>query len=307
VTKADLTLGDLRQRIATKTPGFVRKAVRMALNYPYRLSVWLDLLRETDPADARSRAILWLSAFAAPITVLNDLDSYRAPRLLGDVALSVRGVGLFSIRAGTDDVLHVMTSREPHLRALLENELCSGGTFVDGGANIGFYSLLAARQVGQAGRVLAFEMMPDTAAILRRHVEANAAVCVSVLERALSDRSGDMVMATVEPGLHGQASIVADEKGGRNHVGVATITLDNATAGLDRIDLMKLDLEGAEYLALRGATEALSRTACLVFESNNRDERIFALLDAAGFSVERLDGFDYVARPMNNALMKAVK
>jgi FkbM family methyltransferase len=307
VTKADLTIGNLRQRIATKTPGFVRKAVRMALNYPYRLTVWLDLLREVDPADARSRAILWLSAFAAPATVLRDLDSYRAPRLLGDVTLSVHGVGSFSIRAGTDDVLHVMTSREPHLRSLLETELSSGGTFVDGGANIGFYSMLAARQVGVTGRVLAFEMMPDTAEILRRHVAANGTDCVTVLERALSDRSGDMVMATVEPGLHGQASIVADEKGGRNQIGVATTTLDESTAELDRIDLMKLDLEGAEYLALRGATATLARTACLVFESNNRDERIFAVLDAARFSVERLDAFDYVARPITNVLKKVAK
>ena len=60
-SKPDLPM---RQKIAAKTPGALRKAVRMALNYPYRLRMWLDLLRELDPADGRSRRVLWLSALA---------------------------------------------------------------------------------------------------------------------------------------------------------------------------------------------------------------------------------------------------
>lgn len=306
-TKAEPAPGNMRQRIAAKTPASLRKAIRMMLNYPYRLGVWFDLLREVQAADARSRALLWLSALAAPVTALSNLDSYRAPRLLADVRLSVRGVGRFSIRARTDDVLHIMTSREPHLRRLLEAELHPGGTFVDGGANIGFYSLLAANRVGPNGQVLAFEMMPDTAAILRHHVEANQARQVAVCENALSDRSGDLVVATVKSGLHGQASIVAGDMQGRDRVEVATTTLDDATLNLDRIDVLKLDLEGAEYLALCDATATLARTGCVVFESNDRDERIFALLDTAGFSVEALNAFDYVARPKDNGLKKTAK
>ncbi len=295
-TKVEPTTGDLRQRIAAKTPDFLRKPIRMMLNYVYRLRVWRNLLSEVRPADARSCALLSLSACAAPVTALSNLDSYRAPLLLADIVLSVRGVGRVSIRARTDDVLSIMTPREPHLRWLLEMELRPGGTFVDGGANIGIYSLLAANRVGPSGQVLAFEMMPDTATILRHHLEVNGARRVTVCENALSDRSGDLVVATVKSGLHGQASIVAGDKSGRNRVEVATVTLDEATSQLEWIDVMKLDLEGAEYLALRGATAALTRTACIIFESNDRDDRIFALLDSAGFSVEPLNAFDYVAR-----------
>jgi FkbM family methyltransferase len=294
----------VRQRIAAKTPGGLRKSVRVALNYLYRLRMWLDLLRELEPADGRSRRVLWISALAAPFTALHALDSYRKPRLFRDIAVRVRGIGRFTVRAATDDLLHVMTSREPRVRQLLEAELPQGGTFVDGGANIGFYTLLAARRVGAAGKVVAFEMMPDTAAILRRHVADNGPVPVEVIERALSERSGERVTASVEPGQHGQASIIDSGAGQRHKVSVETVTLDEALAHLGRIDLIKLDLEGAEFMALSGARAVLARTGCLVFESNDQDPRIFALLEAAGFAVERLDSFDFVARPLARAGLK---
>lgn len=289
----------LRQRIAAKTPASLRKAVRMALNYPYRMRMWIELLREVDPGNRRSRLILWASALAAPITALRDLDSYRVPRLLADIAVSIEGIGRFAVRAGTDDLLHLMTSREPRVRRLLEAALPPGGTFVDGGANIGFYTLLGARLVGPSGRVVAFEMMPDTAAILRGHVADAGSLQIEVVERALSDRSGEQILANVEPGLHGQASIVEDLAGKRHCVAVETVTLDAALAHIGWIDLMKLDIEGAEFKALSGAAEVLARTQCLVFESNERDPRIFALLAAAGFSVEQLDACDFVARRLS--------
>lgn len=285
-----------RQRIAAHTPKRLRKAVRMALNYPYRLRMWADLLREIEPADPASRAILRRSALAAPLTALRDLDSYQKPVLRGDIAVKIAGVGRFQIRAGTDDLLHVMTSREPLVRRLIEAELTPGGTFVDGGANIGFYALVAAARIGAGGRVVAFEMMPDTAAILRHHISENGPLPITVIERALSARSGEVVTASVAPGHHGQASIVSDVTAERHSVSVETVTLDEALADLGAIDLIKLDLEGAEYMALSGAAAVLARTRCLVFESNDEDPRIFELLAAAGFAVERLEAHDFVAR-----------
>lgn len=303
-----MAVGDVkltvRQRLAARTPAGLRKVVRMALNYPYRLGMWINLLRELEAADGRSWRILLLSAMAAPITALRELDSFRTPHLFGDIAVVVPGIGRFSIRANTDDLLHVMTSREPRVRQMLEAELQPDGTFVDGGANIGFYTLLAARRVGGGGQVVAFEMMPDTAEILRCHVAENGPLPVKVVERALSERSCDWVSASVEPGQHGQASIVGDEADGRSRVSVQTITLDDALVDLGPIDLIKLDLEGAEFLALSGGKDVLARTACLIFESNDQDPRIFALLETAGFVVERLDAADFVARPVADARLE---
>ena len=286
----------LRQRIAAHTPARLRKAVRMALNYPYRLGMWVHLMRELDAADARSRVVMWTSALAAPLTSLRNLDAYRRPLLFADIAVTVRTIGRFALRAGTDDILHVMTSREPKVRRLIESELQPGATFVDGGANIGFYALLAARRVATSGHVIAFEMMPDTCAILRRHVAENGPLPIEIVECALAERSGNHVTANVTPGLHGQASIVARNSSEQHQVSVETVTLDDALESVGQIDLIKLDLEGAEFLALSGAPSVLSRTRCLLFESNDCDPRIFRLLEAAGFEVEQLDACDFVAR-----------
>lgn len=285
----------VRQRIAARTPHGLRRLARMALNYPYRIRTWLGILVSLRPVGWGSRKTLWVSAASALVSSFRNLDSFQKPVPVADLDVDVAGIGRFAIRAGTDDLLHLLPSREQKVRDIIEQRIRPGAVFVDGGANIGFYSILAARLVGPGGRVVAFEMMPDTAAVLRRHIAMNGARNIEVVERALSDRSVGRVRASVEPGQHGQASIV---KGGseRHHsIEVETITLDEALADCGAIDLIKLDLEGAEYPALRGAAAVLVRTACVVFESNDRDERIFDLLAHAGFVVEHLEGSDFLA------------
>lgn len=286
----------LRQRMAAMTPGPLRKSARMVENYVNRLRAWIHLRRDLVAADPESRAVLRRSFALAPLTSLAELDGYQGPKLAGDVEVEVAGVGRFAVRAGTDDILHVMTSREPHVRRAIEARLPRGGTFVDAGANIGFYSVLASRLVGPEGRVFAFEMMPDTASILRRHVAMNAGERIEIFENALSDRNGEIVTASVEPGKHGQASIIASASPDRRvTIEVATITLDKALAGSGPIDLLKMDLEGAEHLALRGAAAVLARTFCVVFESNDHDRRVFDLLESHGFTVELLAAHDFIA------------
>lgn len=285
----------VRQRIAAKTPGGLRKAVRLALNYGHRLHMWINILAQLRPADSQSRRTLWRSALSALFTSLRNLDEYRKPLPLGDMVLEVPGIGRFSVRADTDDLLHLMPAREEKVRETVERCVGPGSVFIDGGANIGFYSILAARRAGPGGQVVAFEMMPDTAAMLRQNIAVNGAIAIEVVERALSDQSGSRVCATVEPGQHGQASIVKDAANGRQTIEVETITLDEALAGYGPIDLIKLDLEGAEFAALEGALSVLARTRCVVFESNEREERIVELLAGSGFVVKHLEGCDFVA------------
>jgi len=286
----------VRQRIAARTPSGLRKPARMALNYLYRISTWLGILVSLRPVDWRSRSILWASATSALLTSFRNLDAFQKPMPIGDLEVDVAGIGRFRVRAGTDDMLHLLPAREQKVREAIEQRIRPGAVFIDGGANIGFYSILAARLAGPHGQVIAFEMMPDTAAVLRRHIAANGAPAIEVVERALADRSGSRVRASVEPGQHGQASIVKDGSERHHSIEVETITLDEALADRGAIDLIKLDLEGAEFAALNGAAAVLARTACVVFESNERDERIFDLLTRAGFIVEHLEGSDFLAQ-----------
>lgn len=287
----------LRSRIAALTPAFVRKMVRMAEHYLRRQREWLEVLCELRGASPADHRRLLLSALCGPFTALAQLDGFQPPKLMGDIEVQVPGAGSFAIRAGTDDLIHVLSAREPAVRHQIEALLRPGDTFVDAGANIGFYSLIASCIVGEGGQVWSVEMMPPTAARLRHHVSRNGAANVSIIEAALSDRDGDVLIATSAADKFGQASIVSDAADVSRTIRheVRTVTLDTALPGSEAIRLMKMDLEGAEYMALCGATNMLERCQNILFESNGRDERIFKLLASKGFSVEVLEGYDYLA------------
>lgn len=274
--------------------------VRGVFFYVERLRHWGLVLIQLRGADARSTLRLWLSALAGPVTAFGKFDRWENPRLLFDVTVRAPGIGLFHCRPDMDDLFHVLPAAQAGVYGALKRHLGPGMTFVDAGANIGFFTVLGAGLVGPQGRVLAVEMMPDTAAVLRRHIADNHITNVEVVEKALSDRSGQEVIAHT-PRLHaGQASIVVEDFEGDDtiEVRVMTSTLDEATAHLPRIDFMKVDLEGAETPAFDGAKAMLARTTALVFESRPGDPRgaeAMARIAAAGFVLTSLDGYNVLA------------
>ena len=165
-----------------------------------------------------------------------------------------------------------------------------GDVFVDAGANIGTYTVAASREVGDSGTVVAIEMMPETMAILRSHVELNSLKNVSLSHVALSNVLGDSISVDVPSGgKHGQASIVRADPKTSSVVTVSTSTLDDILSPYPRIRLVKMDLEGAEELALEGGRESLKRTQAIIFEDKG-DDGLIPAVQALGFVVRRLDG-----------------
>jgi FkbM family methyltransferase len=148
------------------------------------------------------------------------------------------------------------------LHRALTRLLRSGMVCFDVGANLGEVALHMARLVGSIGQVWAFEPIPAICDRLRRHVEANGARTVRINELALSDRSGQATIScpaedTENQGLGslfstGTASIL---------LSVATTTLDEfvAAQGITRIDLMKVDIQGAEPRLVAGGRRTLER------------------------------------------------
>jgi FkbM family methyltransferase len=227
-----------------------------------------------------------------------DLDHWQDPVLVQDADVDVRGIGRFHVRAFADDLYHALPAREPGVLKYLESHLSGGDTFIDAGANIGFYSVVASRKVGPQGQVIAVEMMPDTATILRDHIEMNHLANVKIVEEALSDHAGEIVEATVMPGKFGQASIANHEMSPDlvNRVKLTTTTIDEIVGPIDgSIAVIKLDLEGAEYPALKGAANTLGRTNAVVFEQLGSDTSARGLLEDAGFAVHQIEGHNFVA------------
>lgn len=138
-----------------------------------------------------------------------------------------------------------------------------GMTFVDIGAHHGLYAILAARAVGATGRVLAFEPSPTVARRLRWHLRLNAARRVELETCALADRASTMTLYVPIGGVDTISSLRPPDLGsGRTRrVEVEVSTLDTITAArrFQAIDLVKLDVEGAELAVLAGATDVLRR------------------------------------------------
>ena len=178
--------------------------------------------------------------------------------------------------------------------------LPEGAVVLDVGANIGLFSLFVKRECPDA-RILAFEPAPVTAEALRRNMELHHVRDVEVHEVALGEQPGTQKL-TFFPALPGNSTSHPEEKAaarelqravlGEEHanrvfageqVEVDVHTLSDLLSGrsdLDRIDLLKVDVEGAELDVLRGIAQPdWARVAQVVVEVGDREGRLDAILD----------------------------
>jgi FkbM family methyltransferase len=128
----------------------------------------------------------------------------------------------------------------------LKNATPLGGTFVDAGASVGPYSLVLARHVGSAGRVVAIEPHPAAVERLTFNLAAARLDNVTVVPAALSDREGELMIEKERENLFAGRLGVADGI----RVPVRTLAGVLAGAGIGRIDSLKIDIEGYEDRAL---------------------------------------------------------
>jgi FkbM family methyltransferase len=183
--------------------------------------------------------------------------------------------------------------------ALVRRLLAPGDSFVDGGANVGLYTLLAAPVVGPTGRVIAFEPATATRGWLTRNVRLNGYDWVEVRSEALDATSSERSFVSRQGDAAGLSSFAPGHRGPSDRVEtVVTIALDRALTETTRakLALVKLDLEGAEVGALRGATELLREVgpdllveveAEHLARNGSSAVELFDLLRAAGYSFFR--------------------
>jgi FkbM family methyltransferase len=153
---------------------------------------------------------------------------------------------------------------EPQETALLQELLGPGMVFADVGANWGYFTLAAAHIVGRTGRVISVEADPRACGALRDNVARNYLRSVSVFEAAASDVQGlvrmrEYELAADDAGSFGLAESTTTVAHGREFE-VAARPLDTVLdeAGVDRVDLLKMDIEGAEGRALAGLERSLA-------------------------------------------------
>ena len=170
-----------------------------------------------------------------------------------------------NVTLGNDNslCLYVCGSFEPNEFAFLDRALKPGMIFVDVGANDGYYSLFAARKVGPSGRVLAIEPSSREREHLHRNLERHAITNVAVVPAALGALAVTAQLKLAD-GLHAGHNTLGDFAhndvfvAGTERVLVETLDSLVARLRLPRLDIVKIDVEGAEASVIAGARGVLT-------------------------------------------------
>ena len=195
---------------------------------------------------ACSRLIAWgqrYLGFNAPLLRLESgLVVEYSPAVAGDVLLR--------------DLL-LTGSFEPKHTDIIGELLSVGGVFIDVGANIGYFSLIAASIVGPSGRVYAFEPMEEIYRILCKNIFLNRFDNVEAKNLACFSSPGEMVMERDEDS--GKSHLSPVKAGNTKAVFLTTLDDFVRDANLQRIDYIKIDAEGSDLEVLKGAHRTIER------------------------------------------------
>jgi len=227
------------------------------------------------------------------------LESFRSAGTCGPVEVEWLNSIRLILYVGNDlsKQLFVAGCFEPNEFAFLNGVLAPGMRFVDAGANEGIYSLFAASRVGQTGRVYSFEPSPREIERLKNNLSLNNFPQLQIFPFALSDENGFSSFSIAEDEHSGVNRFGAPPRGVKmiHSVNVPTRRLDDVAEqeGWDRVDVLKIDVEGAENRLIEGAAHILRTMRPLIlFECSA------SALEGSGSSreelLEKLRSFDYV-------------
>ena len=167
---------------------------------------------------------------------------------------------------------------ERPVQEALEHLLAPGATFYDIGANVGFFSLIAARLVGPEGAVYAFEPVPENARHIERNARLNGFSNVMVVEAAASNRTGtgDLILTRHAGGATLRTADVGTPPDATDVTPVPLVRLDDwiRREGASPPDVVKVDVEGAEWSVFDGMLATIrEHQPILVYEIDGEEKR----------------------------------
>lgn len=213
----------------------------------------------------------WWVAIAASVVRRLPFGRFRAAALIAQsgvapfVARMPREIGGARFWCDLRDVIArdvcLAGAYEPQVTRTVLQVLARGMTVVDAGANWGYFTLLAASAVGPAGRVLALEPDPRMFDLLQRNLMLNAFAHASAIPVAASRSAGRLTLQGYAAGAANRGTSRIHDAGGgaATSFDVGAVRLDDAleAQGMGAIDLVKIDVEGAEDAVLDGMRDGL--------------------------------------------------
>jgi len=239
-----------------------------------------------------AKKVSWLTSQpgfqAHPLNVSVRLLHWEWCRLRG--APIVMPLYDFKIQArpcdGVGRVLFYFREYADDLFGFMKSYLQPGMTFVDVGANIGSHTIHGARLVGGEGKVFSIEADPETFDLLRKNVRSNRISNARLLNRCVCDKQGEVIFNVDSNSA--RSSLVRQ---GASQIVLPADRLDDLLPSGLTVDLLKVDVEGAEYLVLKGASRIFGTTPprVVVFEASSNQAGIQEFLSSHGYRLYQFD------------------
>jgi len=191
-------------------------------------------------------------------------------------------------------------------RAAVDKFLPPGGIFVDAGANVGAYSLWAAKRVGRGGRVLAYEAEPSNFSTLAENTRINGFEdIITARHVGIADVAGMLALQLNDGGNSGGHSFLGGVQrvdDGSIRVACEPLSTLLDQSGVDRVDFMKLDIEGfeqrvlARFFAEVPAGSSIRPRVILteMYFGDERDRPLLSTIEAAGYRLFEREGLNYL-------------
>ena len=232
-----------------------------------------------------------------PVRVSSGVVSWEIHKLLSrNMALELDGLKLTARPIdGNGRLICYFGTKFDTIFDFLKTYLKEGMVFADVGANIGSHAINAARLVGGTGSVFAFEADPDTYRLLAGNIQSNGLRNIDLRQTCVSDHVGTLSFYKHKDSA--KSSIV--DRGEKLSVTLPSDTLDNLIPANTKIDVLKVDVEGAELSVLRGATGVFTdqrRPSVVIIEvfdvrdNTDKSEGIREVLEGYGYEFYLFDG-----------------
>ncbi len=195
---------------------------------------------------------------------------------------------------------------DPFETELVKKEIKNGDIVLDIGANIGYYTLIYAKLVGENGKVFAFEPDPDNFAILKKNVETNGYKNVILNQKAVSDVGGKLRLYLKHSSA---AHSIFDPHDSNKFIEIDSIRLDDYFKNYEEnINFIKMDVEGAEGKVIQGMRSILGKNKDIkvvmefwplgINRSGIEPEKHLELISQLGFNIYHINEEEKKAEPV---------
>ena len=185
---------------------------------------------------------------------------------------------------------------------LMERRVGPGMAMIDIGAHVGFFTLLGAKLVGSTGQIYAFEAEPNNYGVLQANIERNGYQNVIAENQAVSEKCGttSFFLSGLDNGSHSIYKVRRRMTKGEIEVQTTTIDAFLESKGWPKIDVIKIDVEGAENVVIKGMEKVLASEPSpdlimefcpfLLEEAGNPPQLLIHTIKSLGYTVSVIAG-----------------